>query len=442
MVPPLQVAESDLKNIQAPLVLRIYRTLFEGIMDTDAESLQPPFSIYRGDYPEVHQTFLEKATFAMCMRWLLAQAGAEDFMLKDLNDPKPKRTNKFLSALINYYMFVGQRIQVYDEMKTNKEEEEEQLGHLREANDILQRQIDDIKSERAAQEPQCKKLNEEANKLETVLDDLVQQKREVVQLVQDTKTQVAKTTETNERNKELLSQKKEEVTAMDAQIIQSPARMKDQIENMVDKKNRVRTRMNEQAERQNEMDKKMKDEERFLRDTEGALKVVKEVSNLLAKEASLMDEKSQIESRIVDVQTRCRELHRMLEALENECENREQKKQRATVNKQLRHTSLKADIQARERGLEQVKETARQKSDQQTDLLKEMQNIKTSTEEKIDKNTRELHMMKAKYSELLEALDNYHTRLAAQHQQTAESLHNHMQDTWLAFNTTSATKRK
>ena len=71
---------------------------------------------------------------------------------------------------------------------------------------------------------------------------------------------------------------------MDKQIINSPGRMKNNIENIVNKKNQFRLRQEELRERMNELDKLMREEEKFIKDTEAPLKLAKEIEQLLIKE--------------------------------------------------------------------------------------------------------------------------------------------------------------
>ena len=169
------LTEKDLQKPSGATLRSIYSLLVDvvtGITKDEMEQADQDV-IDQLDYPELHMDAIAELAFYRATSKLMRAAGVRDFSFRnDLLQPKPRRTQRNLSAIINFLKFREERLAKYFELRTTTDEMYERRAKLLAENDELEQQLAALELEAKQEEPVkmelreiCEKLTEDVQKL-------------------------------------------------------------------------------------------------------------------------------------------------------------------------------------------------------------------------------------------------------------------------------------
>merc|ERR1712093_646570 len=102
----------------------------------------------------------------------MVSVGVNDFQMSDLNKPESKRMVRYLSAIINFLKFRGERRAKFDEYDTEFDALEEQKSELESKNQECKEELDKLKRRLQAEQPMVDHLTAETQSLGAEVEEL------------------------------------------------------------------------------------------------------------------------------------------------------------------------------------------------------------------------------------------------------------------------------
>ncbi|KAL3657928.1 hypothetical protein V7S43_017134 [Phytophthora oleae] len=171
------VSEDEIRSCDAGAVRKVLEAFIESAMGVTREDMaQIAFpGLPTLSFPELHSESVPELTFYRTAQRLLAACGVDDFGLRDVLHPTPKRVRRQLSALINFAKFRAERLAFFSEITGQTDELLAQKKALHEENAALQRELDQLLEEQKAEEPARLQLEGEVSVLAKEVNELNRQ---------------------------------------------------------------------------------------------------------------------------------------------------------------------------------------------------------------------------------------------------------------------------
>ncbi|KUF87947.1 Kinetochore protein NUF2 protein [Phytophthora nicotianae] len=171
------VSEDEIRACDVGAVRKVLEAFIENTMGVTREDMaQIAFpGLPTLSFPELHSESVPDLTFYRTAQRLLVACGVDDFGLRDVLHPTPKRVRRQLSALINFSKFRTERLAAFSEITSQTDELLAQKKALQEENAALQRELDQLLEEQKAEEPARLQLQTEVNELEKEINVLNRQ---------------------------------------------------------------------------------------------------------------------------------------------------------------------------------------------------------------------------------------------------------------------------
>jgi len=219
-------------------VKSIFRELVKLLLGLSEEDLSiPPKAFLEAQetkpYPDLHDESAIEVFFFQSVIQLMTICGIHDFGLRDLIAPNAKRLKRQLSGAINFCKFYEERTNMYGELTAQRNELLDGLGEVEAENELLQQQ---------KQESQIVAMDR-SKEIEEVENECLEIEKEISE---QNKLQASIRTETGNLKKEAntlkgkaatallsLQEAKSEERVLSAQVVQSPKRIKREMEQAV-----------------------------------------------------------------------------------------------------------------------------------------------------------------------------------------------------------------
>ncbi|TDH67734.1 hypothetical protein CCR75_009532 [Bremia lactucae] len=171
------VSEDEIRACDVGAVRKVLEAFIESIMGITREDMaQIAFpGLPTLTYPELHSESVPELTFYRTAQRLLGASGVDDFGLRDVLNPTPKRVRRQLSALINFGKFRDERLVTFSKITSQTDELLAQKKALQEENTVLKRELDQLLEEQKAEEPARLQLQDEVSSLEKEINVLNKQ---------------------------------------------------------------------------------------------------------------------------------------------------------------------------------------------------------------------------------------------------------------------------
>jgi kinetochore protein Nuf2 len=179
---------------------------------------------------ELHRESAGNVNFVTKIQKIMQAAGAHDFSSKDIFRPNPQRTIKFLSALINFCRYREDKLLSVSQSMMECEEEAEKELLIAERKTELEGELAKIEAERQSKQPLIQALEAEIKELQQNILALNKQQSDLQAEVRTLKEKI------NEYNNKisnadfLLLQKTQEGSQLRSQVVQSPDKLKKNLE--------------------------------------------------------------------------------------------------------------------------------------------------------------------------------------------------------------------
>ena len=156
----------------------------------------------------------------------MAVCDIKDFSMKDIVDPDAKRFRRQLSAIINFIKFREDRLTMYSALSTETDKLSEAHGLLRDENEDLRRQLDELKAQAAEDEPAHEQLDEQIDSLEAAIEELNKDQASQKFEMQGMKKEKKDRTDDIMGVQFELQNVKSEIEDLERQVVHSPRRIK------------------------------------------------------------------------------------------------------------------------------------------------------------------------------------------------------------------------
>ncbi|CAI5725010.1 unnamed protein product [Peronospora effusa] len=227
----VHVSEEDIRACDAGAVRTVLEAFIETTMGVTREDMAqiafPGLSTL--SFPEIHAESIPELVFYRKAQQLLAACGVDDFGLRDVLHPTPKRVRRQLSALINFAKFREERLAAFSDITGHTDEMLEKTKALREENAVLKRELDQLLEEQKAEEPARLQLQMEVTDLQKEINFLNRQQA-VMHHEKDEKRDKRKEMEDLVASARFNKIEAEtEIERLKAQIVTSPDRVKGEL---------------------------------------------------------------------------------------------------------------------------------------------------------------------------------------------------------------------
>ncbi|KAI9914771.1 hypothetical protein PsorP6_007646 [Peronosclerospora sorghi] len=227
----LRVSEEEIRACDPGAVRKVLEAFIESTMGVTREDMaQIAFpGLPTLSFPEIHSESVPEITLYRTAQRLLKACGVDDFGLRDLQHPTPKRVRRQLSALINFSKFREERLSAFSDITERTDELLAKKKAIREENAALQRELDQLMEEQKAERPARLQLQAEVEELQKEID-VYNRKQAVLRHEKDEKRDKRKEMEdavASARFNKVEAEK--EIEQLKTQIVTSPDRVKKEL---------------------------------------------------------------------------------------------------------------------------------------------------------------------------------------------------------------------
>eukprot|EP00794_Sanderia_malayensis_P009799 gene9799-10804_t len=146
------VSVDELKKLKSQKAVAIYKALVFSWNEFIPELINQAQlrGMDRFKYPRIYEETVGLCTLAVAVNKIMQTCGINNFTLKDLLVPKPKRTQKLLSAIVNRIQFFNTKYEVLDKAFNQAYEIKSRRIELENRKQELINQIAEMKAKKAA----------------------------------------------------------------------------------------------------------------------------------------------------------------------------------------------------------------------------------------------------------------------------------------------------
>ncbi|KAG3096094.1 hypothetical protein PI124_g9148 [Phytophthora idaei] len=226
------VSEDEIRACDAGAVRKVLEAFIENTMGVTREDMaQIAFpGLPTLSFPELHSESVPELTFYRTAQRLLAACGVDDFGLRDILHPTPKRVRRQLSALINFSKFRTERLAAFSGITIQTDELLTQKKALQEENAALQRELDQLLEEQKAEEPARLQLQEEVNELEKEINVLNKQQAVLRHETSEMKIKRGKMEDAISSTRFTKVEAENDIEKLKGQIVTSPDRVRGELQ--------------------------------------------------------------------------------------------------------------------------------------------------------------------------------------------------------------------
>ncbi|XP_006820056.1 kinetochore protein Nuf2-A-like [Saccoglossus kowalevskii] len=407
--------EEDLLKPQPSKIRQLYTDLLAvSNMPVHPESfnVQPFHGFHHAEHPELHEGSFPLVSFSLVMKRCLSSCGATDFKIWDLTCPKPKRTCRFISALINWKRFTDNRLAVYDKIKSDMVTLQERRAELLGATNEAKTKINKIQAKKAEKEPELQQLQEEIDAMTMKMSEYQWHQAKVQSELQQTKTDTADKTAKIDQIKCHQLELKEQADKLRSLIVQSPERMKSEI---------MRTKHNIQALRtaKEEISFKIQDlgileskREASLENAVQGVKLISAINTELQKQREVEDTLKGVQDKLSGHKDVLRDTTATVNQLKRQCTIKHDKLSKILLQHESKMRSINEDIQVTVK----AREALREKQSETNISVSKLNDVKLKKrkelESELHRHQQDMKTMEQQYKTLQTAIKENNAVLA------------------------------
>ncbi|ETL31474.1 hypothetical protein F441_16113 [Phytophthora nicotianae CJ01A1] len=407
------VSEDEIRACDVGAVRKVLEAFIENTMGVTREDMaQIAFpGLPTLSFPELHSESVPDLTFYRTAQRLLVACGVDDFGLRDVLHPTPKRVRRQLSALINFSKFRTERLAAFSEITSQTDELLAQKKALQEENAALQRELDQLLEEQKAEEPARLQLQTEVNELEKEINVLNRQQAVLRHETDEMKTRRSEMEDAISSTRFTKVEAENDIERLKAQIVTSPDRVKGELQTIgrtVDKAKEDLLELEEKhaaviqfIEIYERAEKELARTFKLLGEIEQELKTCKETKDQLKNASTRL---SELRIRTTETVTRRERLEKLVELKKREL-NRYMEDARAADENANRALQMARNELSK---LEAAHQEVRQRIMQNNDASRKVE-LKMKEEEA--QYTKELKNLEQMYTRLHQATEYYNQQV-------------------------------
>lgn len=412
-------SDEDFKNPQCIKIQKLYMTIVQNMLNTPADKItQPQWQASQAVmHPELYQDNFSLVNLTLAMQRFMVACLVQDFKMKDILHPKPKRTRRFLSAFVNFWRFSVQREEVYFNICQEVEGSLSERSACQERISQLREKINLIKMKRGEEEEQVEQLQGNIDELDSRMKTQQQEQAALQRDISRQKASVAEKTALMEKRKVSILKKQDTVSKLQAQVVQSPERMKGDITRMHSTLASRKETKEEKVNRLQELRGQNENCQMVLQSSEQGVALISGINAELEKQREAQSSLEGVRDQIQSEKDQLRDQT----AQEGHLNRQRDSKQEKLVKLQLQHqhtiTHLQQNIELEQRDLDGFCREQEKKLGQVHTLIDQRNVIKKKMSDKENEHREDMSMKKEKYQQLLVALDSYHKDLSVSWEQ-------------------------
>ncbi|KAG6577929.1 kinetochore protein nuf2 [Phytophthora cinnamomi] len=403
------VSEDEIRACDAGAVRKVLEAFIESTMGVTREDMaQIAFpGLPTLSFPELHAESVPELTFYRTAQRLLAACGVDDFGLRDVLRPTPKRVRRQLSALINFAKFREERLAAFAEVTRQTDELLQHKKALQDENAALQRELDQLLDEQRTEEPARRQLQDEVAQLEGEINVLNRQQSVLHYETDEMKAARTKMEDDVASARFNKLEAEQEIERLKGQIVTSPDRVKGELKVIAENLDRAKEDLRELEEKQDSVlafigvyeraEKELARTLALLNEIEQEMKACKEAKHQVKNTIKRINE---LQYRTAETITRRQRLEKVVELKKRELERyiAESRMKEEGASNALR--SAREELSK----LESVHYEARQRITQNTDASRKVELKMKEDEAQFQKELKDLEQM---YSRLQQAAEYY-----------------------------------
>ncbi|XP_011672755.1 kinetochore protein Nuf2-A [Strongylocentrotus purpuratus] len=407
-------SEEDFKNPQSTKIQKLYATFLQRLINTPMDKInQPQWEASQGVlHPELYSDTFPLMNLTLAMQRFMVGCLVKDFKMKDILHPKPKRTRRFLSAIINFWRFSVEREDVYYNICQEIQGSLAERSACQERITQIKEKINLIRMNRAEEEEHAKQLQDNIDESDAKMMSQQQDQAGLQRDISRLRTTVAEKAALVDKHKLSILNKQEMVSKMQAQVVQSPERMKADISRMHSTLASRKETKKEKGHRLQEMRGQNENCQLLLQSSEQGDSMITAINTELEKQREAQATMEGVRDQIQIEKDQLRDFT----AQEGHLNRQRESKQEKLVKLQLQHqhtvTALQENIQREQRELEECCQKQEKKLGHVQVLIEQKNNIKKKMSDEENIHGEEMSKKKEKYEHLLVALDSYHKDLS------------------------------
>jgi kinetochore protein Nuf2 len=393
------------------------RRVFEALVDmctgiTKEELSQPAFAgLSVLNYPELHEESIpEIATFRAVSK-MTAICGMNDFSMRDLSEPDPKRLRRQLSGVINFAKFREERFMMYTELTAKTDDLVVNIRKKEDENAALKGKLAELKSQFASEEPAIKELDDQTTILESKIESLNKQQAVLRHETGEMKTEGNKLKDQVAELQFSTLNARQEAENLQCQIVSSPDRIKGEMAKMGEdllkqKEEAVGLEANMRT-MQARLEHINKAEKELLKTLEVMADVDEEIVKCKASTKEVKAKKVQISNHQQEIQSQealKESFHRQLAKLQEKVEN-------VRLQADVKREAADQALESAQQELESVHSSQQQSNVQAENLDKATAEMAIKLAEGQQEHDAGVNLMTENYKRMEGAVKSYHTQL-------------------------------
>jgi kinetochore protein Nuf2 len=166
-----------------PELQRVYEKLVECTVGTTREEMaQPVFAGLQAlNYGELHDESIPELAFFRACAKMMEVSCVTDFSLKDMLHPTKARLRRHLSAVINFCKFREDRMKLYNDLASKKEQAQHAVDVLQNDQERLERELQALKDQTEEEAQEIEEVESECRLMEGDIGSLNSQQAAIRQ---------------------------------------------------------------------------------------------------------------------------------------------------------------------------------------------------------------------------------------------------------------------
>ncbi|KAL4095087.1 hypothetical protein PRIC1_008465 [Phytophthora ramorum] len=405
--------EDEIRACDAGAVRKVLEAFIESAMGVTREDMAqiafPGLSTL--SFPELHAESAPELTFYRSAQRLLAACGVDDFGLRDVLHPTPKRVRRQLSALINFTKFREERLAAFSEITSQTDELLQNKKPLQDGIAALQRELDELLQEQKEEEPERLQLQKDVDELGKEINELNRVQAVLRPKVFELEATRKKMEDGVNSAKFSKIEAESEIEHLQTQIITSPDRVKGELKSIAESLETAKDELLALEEKHNAVLGFVEVYERAEKELDRTFALLAEIDQEMKACKEAKHQVKDASARIRELQLRTAETITRRQRLEKMVELKRRELERYKADAQVKEAAASSALRsAREQlsKLEAVHYEVRQRITQNTDASRMVELQRQEDEAHYQKELKDLEQM---YSRLQHAAEFYNSQV-------------------------------
>lgn len=413
----------NVRNPSAPFVQKVYINILTelGLSDSICNTQQAEFEILDevGDHHDLYKIMLPLVSLqAACTNMLnqICGDGNYNFGLNDLMNPDPKRTQKFLSVLINFWMFCNSVYQKVDAAQKDVDEIIDMKKRMISDIENYRNKINQMKSRAVEEKELARSVEAESEELRARVEQLKETGEQLSARNTKLKSEIEearkKTSDLEAEHKGLETERDNLQGIVDgAAAIQ---RLDDELVKMREELSHKETQKVQFSERISAM-------ERNATDLNSMFEVVKQYSNEQAELKNLKVKIQEINDKLKVFDGETEEVESLIREEEGQINEKSEVLSKMKNQWSRRRQGKQEDLDRAKTELEAAKSSLDEEQLKAMELAEKVRDYELQSAEENDEMILEANQVRSQYAKILEAMEKFNIKMSTDMKKLSEA---------------------